>query len=168
MFRVGGHEQLARYGELIGVPTYACPDAVSLKDVLGTLDDRNLIMIDTAGSSPTDLTRLNKLEAVTAAANARVHLVISANTRSEDITKTIKRFHRFLPRRVVITKIDETDPKGAFVGDILRNEMPVSFLTNGQRVPEDLLIPSAEEMSRYILPAEYTQIAKAVVESKAQ
>jgi flagellar biosynthesis protein FlhF len=72
----------------------------------------------------------------------------------------VKRFHRFSPRRVVITKIDETDPSGVFVADVLRNEMPISFLTNGQRVPEDLLTPTAEDLARYLLPAETVGVAK--------
>jgi flagellar biosynthesis protein FlhF len=160
MYRVGGHEQLARYGELLGIPTYACADTGTLKDLLHTLDDRDLVMIDTPGSSPSDFARLAKLEAVTGASDARVHLVIAASTRSEDITNIIKKFHRFSPRRVIITKIDETDPKGAFVGDILRNEMPISYLTNGQRVPEDLILPSADDLARYLLPAETVGASK--------
>ena len=79
---------------------------------------------------------------------------------SEDITQIVKRFDRLSPRRVVITKMDETDPKGNVVSDILRNEMPVSFLTTGQRVPEDLVIPSAEELARYLLPVQKVPPAK--------
>jgi flagellar biosynthesis protein FlhF len=80
--------------------------------------------------------------------------VISATTRSEDITKIIIRFQRFKPNTVILTKIDETDSKGPLAGDLLRNEIPVSYVTNGQRVPEDLLIPDADELSRYVLPVE--------------
>ena len=167
MYRVGGHEQLARYGELLGIPTYACADTGTLKDMIATLDDRDLIMIDTPGSSPSDFARLAKLEAVTSAADARVHLVIAASTRSEDITNIVRKFHRFSPRRVVITKIDEAEPKGAFVGDILRNEMPISFLTNGQRVPEDLILPSADDLARYLLPTATVSASKIPVLARA-
>jgi flagellar biosynthesis protein FlhF len=167
MYRVGGHEQLARYGQLLGIPTYACADPGTLKELIQTLDDRDLIMVDTPGSSPSDFGRLSKLEAVTGAADARVHLVIAASTRSEDITNIVKKFHRFSPRRVVITKIDETEPKGAFVGDILRNEMPISFLTNGQRVPEDLLLPSADDLARFLLPAAQVGVSKIPVLARA-
>jgi len=160
MFRVGGHEQLARYGELLGVPTYACAEHGALKNLIATLDDRDLIMIDTPGTGPADLGRLNALEAVIGAVSVRVHLVLAAGTRSEDIAQIVKRFHRFSPRRAVITKMDETEPKGALVSDILRNEMPISFLTNGQRVPEDLVIPSADELARYLLPAQKAPAAK--------
>jgi flagellar biosynthesis protein FlhF len=154
MFRIGGHEQLSRFGELLGIPTYGCSDLATLKDLVATLDDRDLILIDTPGSSPSDMARLAKLESVASVANAKVHLVISATTRSEDITKIIIRFQRFKPNTVILTKIDETDSKGPLAGDLLRNEIPVSYVTNGQRVPEDLLIPDADELSRYVLPVE--------------
>jgi flagellar biosynthesis protein FlhF len=153
MFRIGGQEQLIRLGELLGVPTYGCADVSTLHDLIASLDDRDLILIDTPGSSPSDLARVSKLESL-AEAGAKVHLVISATTRSEDITKVVSRFQRFTPTSVIFTKIDETDSKGSLAGDFLRNELPVTYLTNGPRVPEDLLIPSADELSRYVLPLE--------------
>ncbi|HEY2382972.1 MAG TPA: flagellar biosynthesis protein FlhF [Terriglobia bacterium] len=154
LFRVGGQEQLSRFGELLSVPTYSCADVATLKDLVAGLDDRDLILIDTPGSSPSDLARLNKLETVTATADAKVQLVISATTRSEDITKIVSRFQRFRPNSVIFTKIDETDSKGPLAGDLLRNDLAVSYLTNGQRVPEDLVFPVADELSHYVLPLE--------------
>jgi len=154
MFRIGGHEHLSRVGELLGIPTYGCADVATLKELVASLEDRDLILIDTPGSSPSDLARLAKLETVTSAANAKVHLVISATTRSEDITKIIIRFQRFKPNSVIFTKLDETDSKGPLIGDLIRNEIPVSYITNGQRVPEDLWIPDADDLARYVLPLE--------------
>jgi len=152
--RIGGHEQLARLGELLGIPTYGCADVSTLKDLVASLDDRNLILIDTPGSSPSDVSRLSKLEDVISGADAKVHLVISATTRSDDIMKIVSRFERFSPTSVIFTKIDETDSKGPLTGDLLRNELPVSYITNGQRVPEDLVLPSADELAGYVLPLE--------------
>ena len=154
MFRIGGQDQLLRFGELLQVPTYACADVAKLKDLIASLEDRDLILIDTPGSSPSDPARLAKLESVTSAANAKVHLVISATTRSDEIAKIIIRFQRFKPNCVILTKLDEIASKGPLAGDLLRNEIPVSYVTNGQRVPEDLLIPSADELARFVLPAE--------------
>ena len=154
LFRVGGHEQLSRLGELLGVPTYSCADITTLKHLVASIDDRNLILIDTAGSSPSDLTRLSRLETVAKEADAKVHLVISATTRSEDIATIVSRFQRFSPSSVIFTKIDETDCKGALTADLLRHELALSYLTNGQRIPEDLLVPGADELARYVLPVE--------------
>ena len=151
--RVGGQEQLARYGELLGIPAYACSDASALGTLIETLNDRDLILIDTPGCSPADLARLSKLRRVINGLGARVHLVLSATTKSEDLAKTIKRFHRYSPGRLVFTKIDETESKGNLVGELLRHGLPLSFLTDGQSVPEDLVIPDAHELSCYVLPA---------------
>jgi len=154
MFRIGGQDQLIRFGELLGIPTYGCADVEALKDLVASLEDRDLILIDTPGSSPSDLARLSKLESVTSAADAKVHLVISATTRSEDITKIVIRFQRFKPNSVIFTKTDETDSKGPLTADLLRNEMPVSYMTNGQRVPDDLWLPNADDLARHVLPVE--------------
>jgi flagellar biosynthesis protein FlhF len=66
----------------------------------------------------------------------------------------VSRFQRFTPTSLILTKFDETDSKSSLAGDLLRNELPLIYLTNGQRVPEDLLIPSADELSRHVLPLE--------------
>ncbi len=152
--RIGGQEQLSRFGQLLGIPTYGCADVAALKDLVDSLDEYDLVLIDTAGSSPSDLARLAKLEAVTSTAGAKVHLVLSATTRSEDITKIVIRFQRFSPNSVIFTKIDETDAKGTIAGDLHRNDLALSYLTNGQRVPEDLLVPSAEDLARFVLSPE--------------
>ena len=152
MMRVGSQDQLARFGALLGVPAYTCSDVSTLKDLIESLDDRDLILVDTPGASPSDLARLSKLEAVMALPEARMNLVISATTRSEDIGKIVNRFQRFAPKRVVFTKIDETDSKSLIVGDLLRNEVAISYITNGQRVPDDLLVPVTAEMTKWVLP----------------
>jgi flagellar biosynthesis protein FlhF len=152
--RVGGHEQLSRFGALLNIPVYPCSDITTLNSLIDSLEDVDLVLVDTPGASPSDLARLAKLQGVLSAPNARVNLVISATTRSEDISRIIKRYQKFGPKRVVFTKMDETDSRAAVVGDLLRNELAISYLTNGQRVPEDLLIPNATELARYVLPTE--------------
>ena len=152
MLRVAGHEQLTRYGTLLNVPAHVCSDISTLKDLVQSLDDRELILVDTPGASPSDLARLSKLESVLELPEARVNLVMSATTRSEDVTRIMNRFQRFAPKRVIFTKIDETESKAAVVGDLLRSETAVSYLTNGQRVPDDLVIPAAGEMAKWVLP----------------
>ncbi len=152
MMRVGGQDQLTRYGALLGVPAFTCSDVSTLKDLIESLDDADLILVDTPGASPSDLARLSKLEAVMSLPEARMNLVISATTRSEDIAKIVSRFQRFSPKRVVFTKIDETDSKSMIVGDLLRNEVAISYITNGQRVPDDLLVPVTAEMTKWVLP----------------
>jgi flagellar biosynthesis protein FlhF len=154
MLRVGAQEQLSRFGMLLGVPTYGCADPSTLKNLIDSLADRDLILVDTPGTSPADTNRLAKLEAALTDVGARVNLVMSATTRSEDVTRTARQFQLLAPKRVVFTRIDETEFKSGFVGDLLRNELAISYITNGQHVPEHLLMPGAMDLARYVLPME--------------
>jgi flagellar biosynthesis protein FlhF len=154
MRRVGSQDQLSRFGALLNVPAYTCSDVSTLTNLIQSLDDRDLILIDTPGASPSDLALLGRLEEVLKLPEARVNLVIAATTRSEDISRIMTRFQRLAPQRVIFTKMDETDSRSAVVGDLLRSEVRITFLTNGQRVPEDLLSPSASEMAKWVLPVD--------------
>jgi flagellar biosynthesis protein FlhF len=154
MLRVGGQDQLSRFGALLNVPAYTCSDVSKLADLVQSLDDRDLILVDTPGASPSDMALLSRLEKVLKLPELRVNLVIAATTRSEDVGRILARFQRFSPQRIIFTKIDETESRGAVVGDLLRYELSITFLTDGQQVPEDLLIPSASEMAKWVLPIE--------------
>ena len=163
--RVNGQEQLSRYAQLLNVPSFKCSDTNALKEMVQSLEDYNLILIDTAGCSPSDLARLDRLRHGLDGLGARVQLVLSATTKSEDVAKVYKRFQRFAPNSVIFTKMDETDSRGSVVGELLRYLLPVSFLSNGQRVPEDLLIPDGAELAGYMLPV---QLARGPLHAQGQ
>ena len=150
--RVTGQEQPYRYGQLLGITTFKCSDTAQLRELVESLDEYDLVLIDTAGCSPSDWARLGKLESGLDGLGARVRLVLSATTKSEDISKIYKRFHRLSPRSVVLTKMDETETRGSMVGELLRFLLPVSYITEGQHVPEDLLLPNGAELAQLMLP----------------
>ena len=150
--RVTGQEQLSRYGQLLGITTFRCSEPGALKGLVESLDDYDLVLVDTPGCSPSDLARLGKLERDLKDLGARVRLVLSATTKSEDVSRIYKRFQRLSPRSVVLTKMDETETKGLMVGELLRFLLPVSYITEGQHVPEDLLLPNGSELARLMVP----------------
>ena len=152
--RVNGQEQLSRYAQLMNVPSFKCSDTDALKELVQSLEDYNLILIDTAGCSPSNLAQLDRLHHGLDGLGARAQLVLSATTKSEDVAKIYKRFRRFSPNSVIFTKMDETDTRGSVVGELLRYLLPVSYLTNGQRVPEDLRLPDRAELAGYMLPVQ--------------
>ena len=154
MMRVGSQDQLSRFGALLGIPAYSCSDMSTLTNLIQSLDDRDLILIDTPGASPADTELITRLAAVLKLPEARVNLVIAATTRSEDVSRIVTRFQQLDPQRVIFTKMDETESRSAVVGDLLRSEVRITFLTNGQRVPEDLMNPSASEMAKWVLPVD--------------
>ena len=150
--RVAGQEQLSRYGQLLGTEVFKCTETGALKEMVESLEEYNLVLIDTPGCSPSDLARLGKLKGGLGGLGARVHLVLSATTKSEDVSKIYKRFQRFSPQSVVLTKMDETETKGAMVGELLRYRLPVSYISDGQHVPEDLMVPRGADLARLMLP----------------
>ena len=152
--RVTGQEQLSRYGQLLGITTLKCSDLPALKGLVESLDEYDLVLVDTAGCSPSDLTRLDELESGLAGLGARVRLVVSATTKSEDISRIYKCFHRLSPRSVVLTKMDETETRGSMVGELLRFLLPLSYISEGQLVPEDLTLPNGAELARLMLPVQ--------------
>lgn len=151
-FRVTGQEQLVRYGQLLGVPVYKCSDLQGLASLVRSLTEHDLVLIDTAGCSPSDLARLGRLENALAEVESQVRLVLSATTRSEDVSRIYKRFRRCSPDSVVVTKLDETDTRGVILCETIRYLLPVCFLSDGQAVPEALSVPDAPSLARLIVP----------------
>ena len=129
--QVGGQDQLSRFGALLNIEAYTCTDSAKLGELVHSLNDCDLILIDTPGASPSDIALLGRLEKVLKIPEARVNLVIAATTRSEDVGRILARFQRFAPQRIILTKIDETESRAAVVGDLLRYELNITFLTNG-------------------------------------
>jgi flagellar biosynthesis protein FlhF len=151
-FRVTGQEQLVRYGQLLGIPVYKCSDLQGLASLVRSLTQHDLVLIDTAGCSPSDLARLGRLENALRELEPQIRLVLSATTRSDDINRIYKRFRRCSPDSVVITKLDETDNRGAILCEALRYLLPVCFLSDGQGVPEALSAPDSASLARLIIP----------------
>ncbi len=149
--RVAGQEHLSRYGQLLDVPVFGAGIG-ALKQTIGNLKDYDLLLIDTTGGSPSEVSQLRGLRAALAGMDARVQLVIGATTKAEDIAKIYKRFNKLSPQAVIVTKLDETETKGAIVGELLGYQLPVSFVSEGPHVPGDLMPANAADLARMMLP----------------
>jgi flagellar biosynthesis protein FlhF len=156
--RVGKHEQLSAYGHLLNIPVYACADFAEVHRLLSTLDD-DLILIDTPGINPQDAVKAKATRTAAAVANARLHIVISAATRSEEFLRIVKTLGSDDCRRVLLSKLDEVESIAHFVSGTLSDECVISYLTNGESVPGDLVVPTAEELAHFFLPKQATEAA---------
>ena len=96
---------------------------------------------------------MDAIRAYTALANMRAHIVISATTRADEISGIVSAFAGNGPRRALITKRDEVMAPGALLAQALRIELPISYVSNGPNVPEDLACPGADELAGQMLPA---------------
>lgn len=154
--RIGAQEQIHTLGRLLGAPAYAVSGVHELPDMLDHLADRRLILIDTAGLSQRDERLADELEML-AGVSSRLEttLVLSAAAQAGAIEESMEAFAAARPSTCVLTKLDEATSLGGAVSALIRSELPLAYLSDGQRVPEDLsparahqLIARAVELSR--------------------
>jgi flagellar biosynthesis protein FlhF len=146
--RIGAQDQIQSLGQLLGVPVYTPDNFESLPTLLSRLGDRHrLILIDTPGSSLRDGQLANRLGVLSnCASQMETALVLAASTQAGAVEETVKRFASANPACCVLTKVDEAASLGGALSVLIRARLPVSYLSEGQRVPEDLRPARALEL----------------------
>jgi flagellar biosynthesis protein FlhF len=137
-YRVGGREQLYTYGRLLGMPVVEARPEDGLADILDRLSDYKLVLIDTPGMGQRDKALAAQFSWLRAARRVRTFLTLPANAQSNDIDEVVRRFRNAEPEGTILTKLDETGCLGAALSVLIRHRLPVAYVTDGQRVPEDL------------------------------
>ncbi len=146
-FRVGAQEQLYTFGSILGVPVRAATNAADLHKALDSVADRKLVLIDTAGASQRDRGLMDQLSTL-ASARSEIQplLVLSAIAQQQVLQETIQAFSHVGLAGSIVTKLDEAASLGPIISMLCRHQLPVAFLGNGQRVPEDLLPARADAL----------------------
>lgn len=139
-YRIGAHDQLATYARILGVPIRQTETAEQLRQALRAFDGRRLILIDSPGVGYRDRELAARLQLLAAASGRlRIQLALSASADGPVLRETIRAFRGRSLDGAIITKLDEAVSLGPILSELLRAKLPISYLTNGQRVPEDLL-----------------------------
>jgi len=150
-FRIAAVEQLKTYAKIMGVPIRVALDAAGFRAAVEDLADRELILVDTAGQSPRDEAALAELLGLfPPEVPVEVHLVLSVTTRARDLEKILKHYADLKASRLVLTKLDETECHGPLLGLPVVSRLPLSFLTTGQNVPDDIEEATAEAVARHL------------------
>lgn len=137
--RIGAREQLQTYARILGVPMLAANGGEQLAGALHGLRHKRLVLIDTAGVGPRDARLSEQLAALRfGAAGARVLLALPAQAEERALQQIAAAFGRLRPAACILTKIDEAASLGAAMSAAIRNRLPIAYLCNGQRVPDDL------------------------------
>jgi len=138
-YRIGARDQLLTYARILGIPMYAANNGKELAQVLERLKSKKLTLIDTAGIGPRDV-RLGEQLAVLreGAPGARVMLALPAQGEAHALQEITTAFSALAPAACILTKVDEAASLGAAMSTALRHRLPIAYLCNGQRVPEDL------------------------------
>jgi flagellar biosynthesis protein FlhF len=140
-YRIGGHEQLRIYGKILGVEVYAAKDAQELQQTLDKLQDKKLILIDMAGLSQKDKMVSNQLDMLCEASrDIKKIICLNASGTLDTLNNVSKAFAGRGLDGCIITKVDEAIGLGSVINVVLQNKLKIYYLTNGQRVPEDIAL----------------------------
>ena len=143
-YRVGAHEQLRAYGRILGAPVHLAQDGATLRELLGSLQNKRLVLIDTCGVSQRD-GRLSDVLAMLSWASVGVPeamrinrvLLVNAASHAETLDDAARAWRAPECSGCVLTKLDEAARIGGALDTALRYKMRLYGVTNGQRVPED-------------------------------
>ncbi|MCD6462494.1 MAG: flagellar biosynthesis protein FlhF [Thermotogae bacterium] len=151
-FRIGAAEQLKTYAELMGLPFAVAYTPKELRLILEGTEEYDVVLIDTAGRNPWSELNMRELKAFVESANMdSIMLVVSATTRLNDLKDTIERFKSLTPTHLIFTKLDETRTHGSIPEIIAESGLPLAFITDGQRVPDDIRVPDPEDIASKIV-----------------
>lgn len=142
-YRIGAHEQLRSYGRILGIPVHVASDSEELKTLLmeakANTAEHKLTLIDTAGVSQRDI-RLTEQVAMLniKGVDIKNYLVLSATGQMNLLDDVISGFSRVALDGCVVTKIDEAASLGEIISVLIQHKLPVSFVCDGQKVPDNL------------------------------
>ena len=143
-YRIGAHEQLRTFAQIMDIPLRVAHDEASLRQALSHFYDRRLVLIDTAGMSQRDVRFSEQINLIgDGSPLVRNYLVVSSTTQMLAVEETIKAFSQATIEACVITKLDETTSLGGTLSALIQHRIPAAYLGDGQRVPEDLKVAKA-------------------------
>jgi flagellar biosynthesis protein FlhF len=151
-YRIAAVEQLRTYADIIDLPMEVVSTPHDMRDALDRLADLDLILLDTAGRSPRDEVRIQELQAILDAARAdEVHLVLSSTAGASQLRQTAEKFARVGVTSLLLTKLDEAAAIGNVFTLIRSAKLPVSYVTHGQNVPDDIEAADRGRLARRVL-----------------
>jgi len=153
VFRIGAVQQLETYARLMGLPFFVATNPEEAKKCAHQAKQvADLVLVDTIGRSPKHTDQLASLwELVAAMDPDEVLLTLPANGNPADLALAADQFSVFCPTSLIITKLDEATQTGVIVNLVTRLNLPVSYVTTGQNVPEDLEVPTSERLAEWVL-----------------
>lgn len=151
-YRIAAVEQLKIYGDIIGVPIDVVYSADELKAALERHKDKHLVLIDTAGRSPSNYSQLMELQALLSVDPfIETHLVLSTTTKYRDALEIVNNFAACSPQKILFTKVDEASNLGTILNLVYHFPTSLSYMTTGQSVPDDIELINSTKLANMIL-----------------
>ncbi|AEG71309.1 flagellar biosynthesis protein FlhF [Ralstonia solanacearum] len=142
-YRIGGHEQLRIYGKILGVTVHAVKDAQDLSLALGDLREKHVVLIDTIGMSQRDRAVSEQMAMLHAVGpSIKRLLLLNSTSNGKTLDEVVSAYRDANLAGCILTKIDEAASVGHAMDVMIRNRLPLHYVSYGQRVPEDIAVPN--------------------------
>ncbi len=159
-YRIAAVEQLRTYADIIDLPMQVVSTPREMREAVAQMSDLDLVLMDTAGRSPRDEVKIHELKSFLTEAGAdEVHLVLSSVSGANALKQTAERFQVVGTTALILTKLDEATGLGNLLPLLQRGALPLSYLTNGQNVPDDIEAADARRLSQMVLGIEDRSLA---------
>ena len=152
-YRVSGYEQLRAYGRMLGVVAHLAHDRAALKDLLNLLSTKRMVIVDTAGLGQRDQ-RIQDMFDVLDMPKVKKTLVLNAGAHGDTLDDVLTAFKASTLHGVVLSKVDEAVKLGPALDALIRHQVVLRGVANGQRVPEDWQAPDAHALVRMSMGTE--------------
>jgi flagellar biosynthesis protein FlhF len=138
-YRIGARQQLANFARILRAPMHVAESSEELRRVLDGFSSKKLVLIDTAGMSQRDVRLASQFETLRVEGHrVRTVLALSAGADRGCLAEALKVFQSANPEALIVTKLDEAAALGGVLSLAIRAALPIAYLSDGQRVPEDL------------------------------
>lgn len=153
-YRVAAVEQLRTYADIIDLPMHVVGTPREMREAVDRMAHLDLILMDTAGRSPKDQVKIRELRALLAEARVdEVHVVLSSVTSAAGLVSTAERFAPVGATALIFTKLDEATSLANLLPALRTCRLPVSYVTNGQNVPDDIAAADTRRLAGLIVGA---------------
>ncbi|WP_136604720.1 flagellar biosynthesis protein FlhF [Paenibacillus dokdonensis] len=156
-YRISAVEQLRTYASILNVPLEVVQSPGDIQRAVQRLNYCDLILMDTAGRNYRNELLVSELQSLfSPVEKSETYLVLSLTSKTQDMKKITEHFSKYGLDKVIFTKLDETGSYGSIINLIHEYPLQLSYMTNGQNVPDDLLLPGDRTLSGLLLGEENT------------
>jgi flagellar biosynthesis protein FlhF len=151
-YRIAAVDQLRTYADIIDLPMEVVSTPREMREAVARMGELDLVLMDTAGRSPRDEVKIQELKSFLSEADAdEVHLVLSSTASAKSLCSTAQQFAQVGTSRILLTKLDEAHGLGNLLPLLRSSRLPLSYVTNGQDVPDDIEVGDSRTLARAVL-----------------
>jgi len=161
-YRVGSQEKLRTLAGILGATFVAATTAAEFQEAVQETHRKHVTLIDTPAFDRSEPEKAQEIAAcLEKVSRKEVHLVLPASMKRTDMLNCVQQYAPFQPDHLLFTKLDETESYGALISTAFETARPISFLTTGQGIPEDIESASAQRLLANFLPRQAAEAVSA-------